>query len=507
MLRRFLGLNMSHEPGTHIEEASGRAPAASAPSEDHADHNPDDLSGLPSQADIDRALEAAKPHIARVALERPYLVKDNGAETLDAMIAHLDRNLSAQLTQILHHPAFRDLESTWRGLFYLASNVEWDELLRLRAMNINRSELQSLLHDGPVKLRPGDRVSRALFEDVYQSPGGEPYGLLVLDEAVDNTPADINLLRALGQICAKAQTPLLAGVSPSLYSADRLATKRKSEPKNSDPLLSHPDWAALRRHKDSRYIGLCLPRVLGRLPYGNEAPSAGAFVLVEDVSFEDAAGFLWINSAFAMAANVGRSAKTYGWAVRIRGADGGGEVAGLPELALPTTDAPSNVMTPLDLLIDERLETKWAREGLISLLPRKGRAKPVFFGAQSLNTPDAGKIADPEEEARQVVLSRLPYVLCVSRYAHHVMRMAADWPEPIGEAFQQHVQDWLDRSVHPRPWELRPERRGAYPIQAASFTLTERNEHQQAELEILPGYQFEGLGVAIRLELTLPDQA
>ncbi|MET1415961.1 type VI secretion system contractile sheath large subunit [Roseibium sp. HPY-6] len=506
ILRRFLGLNSSREPGTHVEEPPGKATATSAPPEYNTDHKPDNLGGLASPEDIDRALEAAKPHIVKLALERPDLLKGSGAETLDAMISHLDMTLSAQLFEILHHPSFRNLESAWRGLFYLASSVEWDDLLRLRAMNINRSELQSILRDGSSKLQPGNPVSQALYYDVYHTSNDEPLGLLVLDEAVENTKADIRLLNALAQICAKAQTPLLAGVSPALYLSYGSADAQKTTLQNTGPLFSHPDWSALRQNKDSRYIGLCLPRVLGRLPYHNEPPSAGAFALENDPSFEEPPGFLWVNAAFAMAANIGRSAKTYGWAVRIRGPDGGGEVAGLPELAMPTADDPSNVMPQLELLIDERLETKWAREGLISLLPRKGRAKPVFFGAQSLNTPDVGKIADPDEEARQVVLSRLPYVLCVSRYAHHVMRMAADWPEPIGKAFQQHVQDWLDRSVHPRPWELRPEQRGEYPIQAASFTLTERGENQQAELEILPGYQFEGLGVAIRLELTLPDR-
>src|SRR4029078_10368542 len=38
---------------------------------------------------------------------------------VDVMIADIDRRISAQLNEIMHHPDVQKLESTWRGLKFL----------------------------------------------------------------------------------------------------------------------------------------------------------------------------------------------------------------------------------------------------------------------------------------------------------------------------------------------------------------------------------------------------
>jgi hypothetical protein len=61
------------------------------------------------------------------------------------MIAELDRKLSEQVNLILHHEDFQQLEGAWRGLHYLVNNTETDEQLKIRVMNISKSDLGKTL--------------------------------------------------------------------------------------------------------------------------------------------------------------------------------------------------------------------------------------------------------------------------------------------------------------------------------------------------------------------------
>ncbi|MBN9673436.1 type VI secretion system contractile sheath large subunit [Roseibium aggregatum] len=459
-----------------------------------------------SQEGLDRILETASDQISVFATTRPELMKGTADEMLGALIGELDARLSAQVNEILHHPSFQSLESAWRGLDYLLSNVEWDAGLKLRVMNISRGDLRSALLHAPEETSTRSPLSEALFEGVYRSPDGVPYGLLVLDHSVGDCEEDANILSEFARICAKAQTPLLTGLSPGTCSSDGFAEARKAKGEPEPPVLGQPAWAELRRNEISRYIGLCLPRMLGRRPYSDKVSPTAGFAFEEEASVGSASDFLWINAAFAMAANIGRAVKTYGWGVRIRGFDSGGEVIGLPEVPMPSAGETAGVMPPVEIVIGERREAQLAEAGTMPLLYRKASAKPVFFSAQSLNMPCADDDLDPEAKTEGRVLSRLPYLLCATRYAHPVMRMAADWRAPRDEAFEAHVQAWLDSMVCSQPWAVEPARRASSPLQDATFTLSEGSSGRRAELVILPGYQLEGIGVPIRLQLTLPER-
>ncbi len=504
MFRRLLGKSPPVRPDEQTHNASGGSAPSSSSEDTPKELDLDEMVKAVLRADDGNVFETVMDQFATFALARRELPGGTVDDVLGAMISAIDERLCAQLNEILHHPGFQALEGAWRGLEYLIANVEWDAKLKLRVMNFSRDELQSTLKTASRGASPHGPLSNALFEEVYRTSEGEPYGVMVLDQGIANSAEDAELLTNLGRICARAQTVLLAGLSPALYTSRDIAGAQGASGEGDRPELDHPAWTELRQNLTSRYIGMCLPRILGRSPYRGNADPGEGFVFNEDVSPGTASGFLWINSAYAMAANIGRSARTYGWAVRIRGVEGGGEVDGLPEVVVPSAGGSSEVMPPVEIVLDERREAELAKAGLIPLLHRKRTARAVFFSAQSLNLPRAGEVLDPEQKARDAVLRRLPYTLCASRYAHCIMRMAADWREPLGETFERHVQAWLGRSVHPRPWELNPEQRALFPLQEARFTLTGEGSGQAAVLEVIPGFQFEGLGVSIRLQLTLP---
>src|SRR5271163_227280 len=84
---------------------------------------------------LDQVIQATKPQDNKEAdraknyfkqfLEsavKPGMVVSKDVETnIKYWIGEIDKKLSAQLNEILHHPEFQRLEATWRGLHYLVN--------------------------------------------------------------------------------------------------------------------------------------------------------------------------------------------------------------------------------------------------------------------------------------------------------------------------------------------------------------------------------------------------
>src|SRR6202050_3220167 len=161
-------------------------------------------------------VENAVQTLVTQALGDSSLVKGDVIDTIEEMIARLDAKLTEQMNEILHAPEFQQLESAWRGLHYLVFNSETDATLKIRVMNVGKSELYRNM-----KLYPGARWDQSpLFKKIYEQEfgqlGGEPYGALIADYHFSHTPTDIQLLRDLSKTAAAAHAPLLTGPDPNL---------------------------------------------------------------------------------------------------------------------------------------------------------------------------------------------------------------------------------------------------------------------------------------------------
>src|ERR1700759_2589787 len=118
------------------------------------------------------------------------VIKDNVLDTIEEMIARIDQKLTAQMNEILHAPEFQQIESAWRGLNYLVFNSETDSNLKIRVMNVSKSEIYRNL-----RLYPGARWDQSpLFKAVYEAEsgqlGGEPFGCIIGDYYFSHLPTD-----------------------------------------------------------------------------------------------------------------------------------------------------------------------------------------------------------------------------------------------------------------------------------------------------------------------------
>ena len=81
----------------------------------------------------ERGKELIKEFVNQV-LDGSMTVSRDVESMINARIAQIDHLLSIQLNEILHHPSFQKLESSWRGLKYLLDQSETsDQLKQLEA--------------------------------------------------------------------------------------------------------------------------------------------------------------------------------------------------------------------------------------------------------------------------------------------------------------------------------------------------------------------------------------
>lgn len=453
-------------------------------------------------------VENAVNTLVQQALSDSSLVKDDVLDTLDEMIARLDEKLSAQMNEILHAPEFQQVESAWRGLHHLVFNSETDSSLKIRVMNASKMELYRDLRLYPDAKWDQSPLFKSLYEAEFGQLGGEPYGCLIGDYHFDHSAVDVSLLRNLGKVASAAHCPFISGAAPSLMGMD--SWTELANPRDLGKIFDTPDyaaWKSLRDSENSRYVGLCMPRVLAREPYGAKSLPVEEFAFEEETDGHKGEKYAWMNAAYAMAANINRAYKEYGWTVRIRGVQSGGEVINLPTHTFPTDDGSVDLKCPTEIAISDRREAELSKSGLLPLIHRKNTDKAAFIGAQSLYRPK--KYDKPEATASDNLSSRIPYLFACSRFAHYLKCMVRD---KIGENLERedlrrYLQGWINQYVDGDPVNSTVQTKARKPLAAARVDVMEDEEnpgYYAANFYLRPHFQLEGMDIGLSLVSRLP---
>jgi type VI secretion system protein ImpC len=457
---------------------------------------------------VKEAIGTAVRTLAQQALADTALVGEDAVKTVEGLIAEIDRRLSAQVNAIMHHEDFQQLEATWRGLHHLVSNTETDETLKIRILNLPKKELGKTIKKYKGAAWDQSPLFKKIYEAEYGTPGGEPYGCLLGDYYFDHGPPDVEILNGIAQVAAAAHTPFISAAAPSLMNMD--SWRELSNPRDLTKIFQTADyapWRSLRDSEDAKYIGLTMPRFLGRLPYGAKTDPVEAFDFEEDVDGVNHSKYLWVNSAYAMGTNITRSFKQYGWCARIRGVESGGMVEGLPCHTFPTDDGGVDMKCPTEIAITDRREAELAKNGLMPLSHWKNTDYAAFIGAQSLQKPAEYDDSDATANAR--LAARLPYLFAVCRFAHYLKCIVRDKIGSFKE--RQEMQDWLNAwitryvTVDPNASE---ETKAQYPLAAAEVVVEEvegNPGYYTSRFFLRPHYQLEGLTVSLRLVSKLPS--
>jgi type VI secretion system protein ImpC len=455
------------------------------------------------------AIKSAVQTLAEQALSATALVSDDAIKTIESIIAEIDKKLTEQINKIMHHADFQQLESAWRGLAHLVNNTETDETLKIRVMNISKKDLGKTI--GKFKGTNWDQspLFKRLYEDEYGTPGGQPYGLLVGDFHFDHTPPDVEIMAGMAQIGAAAHAPFITGTAPSIMGME--SWQELANPRDLTKVFASPEYASfksLRESEDSRYLGLAMPRFLARMPYGAKKNPVEEFAFEEDTEGAKHDKYCWSNAAYAMATNITRSFKLYGWCARIRGVESGGMVEGLPVDTFPTDDGGVAMKCPTEISVTDRREAELAKNGFMPLCHWKNTDYAVFIGAQSLHKP--AEYDDADATANANIGARLPYLFSVCRFAHFLKCMVRDKIGSFKERsdMEKWLNKWIMQYVEPDPGNASEEAKARRPLAAAEVVVEEvpgNPGYYSSKFFLRPHYQLEGLSVSLRLVSKLPS--
>ena len=283
-----------------------------------------------------RGKDLVKEFLAQVLNGEVTVSRDSEA-MINQRIAQIDHLVSLQLNEVMHHPTFQKLEGTWRGLKYLLDNSEMTPMLKVRVLNASKKEVLKDLQRAPEFDQSA--LFKKVYEDEYGVFGGEPFGALIGDFEFTKHPEDIELLDKISHVAAAAHAPFLTAAGPELLSLDNFANL--GQPRDIGRVFDNTEyakWKGFRESEDSRYVGLALPHVLMRLPYGKESKPVEGFNYEENVDGTDHSKYLWGNAAYALGARLTNSFSLFGWCAAIRGVEGGGLVEGLPSHTFRTDE-------------------------------------------------------------------------------------------------------------------------------------------------------------------------
>lgn len=427
---------------------------------------------------------------------------------INQRISQIDHLLSIQINEILHHADFQKLEGSWRGLRHMVFNSNTSANLKIRVLNVNKKDLLRDMQRAP------EFDQSALFKKIYEEEygvfGGAPYGALIGDFEFGKHPEDVELLEKISQVASAAHAPFFAAAAPSLVNLE--SWTQIDAPRDLAKVFDSTEyakWKGFRQSEDSRYIGLCLPRTLGRLPYGRNTAPIDEFNYEEAVDGSDHSKYTWSNAAYSMGTRLADSFMKYGMCVSIRGVEGGGLVEGLPVHNFETDSGDVVMKCPTETPITDRREKELADLGFIPLCHCKGTDYAAFFSVQSAQKP---KLYDDDKANANARLStQLPYIMAVSRYAHYLKSMMRD---KIGSFMsrtdaESFLNRWITQYVTPDD-NASPGMKAKCPLREAKIEVLDvpgKPGAYRAVAFLRPHFQLDELTVSLRLVAELPTAA
>ncbi len=475
----------------------------------------DDFSSLlqqefkPKSERASEAVNSAVQTLAENVLSNVDLVPEDAVATIKQLIANIDEKLNAQVNAILHHDEFQSLEGSWRGLHHLVNNTETDEQLKISVMNASKDDLRKSLKKFKGTAWDQSPLFKRVYEEEFGQLGGEPYGCFVGDYHFDHSPKDVDMLTSISKISAASHAPFITGAGSEVMGMD--SWQDLSNPRDLTNIFSTPDyapWRSLRESSDSRYLALTMPRFLARLPYGEATDPVDEFAFEEITESGASGNYCWANSAYAMAVNINRAFKEYGWCSRIRGVESGGLVEGLPCHTFPSDDGGVDMKCPTEVAISDRREAELSNNGFMPLLHRKNTDMAAFIGAQSLHKP--AEFDDPDATASAALGARLPYLFSTCRFAHYLKCIVRDKVGAFSDRadMQRWLQNWVMQYVDGSPETSTEETKARKPLAEAEVVVSEVEGapgYYSAKFSLRPHYQLEGLTVSLSLVSKLPS--
>ena len=434
---------------------------------------------------------------------------------LDRDITAIDDLIAAQLDEILHDPRLTAFEGRWRGIDWLLHAYDPGARIKLRLLNVTWAELSRDLERAAEFDQ--SQLFHRIYEDEFGMPGGEPFGLLLIDHEVHHLPDaagdHVSAIKSLAAVAAAAFVPIVLPASPALLEVDGFSSLASSlQPASPLRGPSHARWRTLRSREDMRFICVTLPRVLARTPWRDDPARHDGFRYVEYAP--DAKSRVWMSAAFPFAACVARAFAAYSWPADIRGVEmdreAGGVVLDLPAETFETDPGRSWVRPSLDLILTDVQERDLIDAGLLPLCGVPFGEEAAFSAARSLQEP--ARLTAELATANAYVSAQINSMLCIGRFAHYIKVMGRDMVGSTlaADIIERRLQKWLDNYVNSNVTGNR-DSRAREPLVAGRVTVTEPQGRPGVfgcVIQLQPHFQLDDVSATFRLvtDLSVPGR-
>ena len=378
--------------------------------------------------------------IVQDAEKGTFRIEKKTLAAIDERVREIDEQLSREVSKVLHAEKFQKLEGSWRGLQQLVENSLLGSDLRIQVMDIAKDEF---LDDMGSSDFQRTILYKKFYTERYNQLGGIPVGTIVGDFEFSHAAVDVKALATMAKVCAVSHAPFLTSPAPKMFGIpdgkgwevlesmdDTAIENRFLNPSD----VEMTDWRAFREMDDSRYVSMCMPRAMARLPYGQsdcEQQVAGfnyqELPLGEDGKPQQTEGdrYCWMNAAYCMAQCMSDAFAYYGWAVGIRGLESGGKVEGLPIHYFTSEHSDTRVQCPTEVPLPMNKDAILGKVGFLPLLYELNTNHAVFIGGQTVHKPKqfSSGAAGDAATANANLSARLPYIMAVSRAAHSIQPM------------------------------------------------------------------------------------
>ncbi|WP_312289326.1 type VI secretion system contractile sheath large subunit [Stutzerimonas nitrititolerans] len=421
---------------------------------------------------------------------------------VDRMIAEIDAKLSRQMDEILHHPEFQALESSWRGLKLLVDRTNFHENIKLEILNASKQDLLEDFEDSPEIVQSG--LYKHIYTAEYGQFGGQPVGALIANYFFDPSAPDVKTLQYVASVASMSHAPFVAAAGPKFFGLESftgLPDLKDLKDHFEGPQFAK--WQSFREQEDARYVGLTVPRFLLRNPYDPEDNPVKSFVYKENVA-NSHEHYLWGNTAYTFASRLTDSFAKFRWCPNIIGPQSGGAVEDLP---LHHFESMGEIETkiPTEVLVSDRREYELAEEGFIALTMRKGSDNAAFFSANSAQKP---KFFGNSEEGKTAELNyklgtQLPYLFIVNRLAHYLKVLQREqigaWKERTD--LELELNKWIRQFVADQE-NPSAEVRSRRPLRAAQVNVSDVEGEPgwyRVSLSVRPHFKYMGADFTLSL--------
>ncbi len=445
-------------------------------------------------------MKALGEFVGQMAREGGAVVKVD-RQALDAMIRSIDERLEAQVNEILHHPKVQKLESAWRSLRFVVDRINFTQNIRLDLLDVDRDTLQAEAEEYPADVT-GSGLYKIAYSSAYGIHGGKPYGVMNLDLALGPLARDVGLMQYVARVASIAHIPTFANAAPDMFRKKGFERMEGMSDLKAlfDKGPEYAAWKSFRASEEARYLGLCMPRFLLRLPYDAKEKPVESFSFNEDVTGKHQ-NYLWGMASNTMITRVADSFAKYGWAPNIIGPQSGGTVGDLPLHHYP---AMGEIQTkiPTETEIPDPLELELSEEGFIPLVYRKESNNACFMSANSVQAPKKFE-GSPTADANHRLGTQLPYMFIITRLAHYIKMLQREqigsWKER--STLERELNTWIGQYVSDMD-DPAPAVRARRPLREAQVTVEDVEGQPgwyQCGIRVRPAFKY--MGAAFTLSL------